>query len=120
MTVGCVVVLLRALLPIFLQRYVNRVLDRSEDYEGSVGDVDVALFRGAYTIEAVEIHKRNGRVPVPEIFQDQKNDRVATRIPLSGTVQDPKLGFWPTLGNVVRNAFIESFQPRLDQSVGGK
>ena len=53
-----------------------------------------------------------------EIFQDQPHDRIATRIPISGTVEDPQLGFWATLGNVVRNAFVKSFVPQLEQSVG--
>lgn len=64
-------VLIRALLPIAIQRYVNRVLDRSERYEGTVGDVDVSLFRGAYRIESVEIRKRNGRVPVPLLLSER-------------------------------------------------
>lgn len=55
----------RALLPIAIQRYVNRVLDRDETYQGHVGDVDVALFRGAYEIEDVTIRKRGDTVPVP-------------------------------------------------------
>lgn len=53
-----------------------------------------------------------------ELFQDQPNDRVATRIPLSGTVKDPKIAFWPTLGNVIRNAFIDAFVPQLEGSIG--
>jgi hypothetical protein len=53
-----------------------------------------------------------------EIFEDQPNDRVATRIPIAGTVEDPELGLWTTLGNVVRNAFIEAFVPQLERSVG--
>jgi hypothetical protein len=55
-----------------------------------------------------------------EVFQDQENERVATRIPIRGTVDDPDASFWLTLGNVVRNAFFESFQPRLEGSVGTK
>ena len=55
----------RAILPIAIQRYVNRVLARDETYIGHVGDVDVALIRGAYQVEDVRIDKRNGKVPVP-------------------------------------------------------
>src|SRR4030095_2073255 len=55
----------RAVLPIAIQRYVNRVLARDETYIGHVGDVDVALIRGAYQVEDVRIDKRNGKVPVP-------------------------------------------------------
>lgn len=55
-----------------------------------------------------------------ELFQDQSHDRVATRIPISGSVEDPRIGFWPTLGNVVRNAFIEALVPQLERSVGDR
>ena len=63
----------RIALPFAIQRYVNRVLDRNDTYAGSIGDVDVALFRGAYAIEQVEIHKRNGKVPVP-LFASERVD----------------------------------------------
>jgi hypothetical protein len=53
-----------------------------------------------------------------ELLEDQPNDRVATRIPVSGTVADPRVGFWATLGNVLRNAFLEAFVPQLEGSVG--
>ena len=56
---------LRAAAPFAVQRYVNRVLDRAEGYNGRIGDVDLALIRGAYQIEDVEILKSDGKVPVP-------------------------------------------------------
>jgi hypothetical protein len=59
--------------PTLIQRYVNRVLDRTEGYRGSIGDVDLALLRGAYTIEAVEIDKETGKVPVP-LFKAREVD----------------------------------------------
>jgi hypothetical protein len=55
-----------------------------------------------------------------EIFENQKEDRVATRIPVSGTAKNPEIGFWPTLGNVLKNAFIEAFRPSLERSVGDR
>jgi hypothetical protein len=53
-----------------------------------------------------------------EVFEDQEEDRVATRIPISGSVESPDIGFWPTLANVVRNAFLDAFVPALEHSVG--
>jgi hypothetical protein len=53
-----------------------------------------------------------------EVVQDQRDDRVATRIPISGAADAPQIGFWTTLGNVLRNAFIEAFVPALEHSVG--
>jgi hypothetical protein len=53
-----------------------------------------------------------------EVLQDQSEDRVATRIPNTGSVDSPQVGFWQTLGNVLRNAFVEAFVPALENSVG--
>jgi hypothetical protein len=67
-TLGLLALLLlaaRAWAPIAVQRYVNRVLDRAQGYHGTIGDVDLALWRGAYQIEDVDILKSGGRVPVP-------------------------------------------------------
>jgi hypothetical protein len=63
--VAFLLLIARAAAPILLQRYVNRVLDRTEGYHGRIGDVDLSLWRGAYTIENVEIEKSSGKVPVP-------------------------------------------------------
>lgn len=64
---GVVVLLLglRIAAPTLVQRYVNRTLDRIPEYDGRIGDVDLHLWRGAYSIEAVELVKTSGDVPVP-------------------------------------------------------
>lgn len=56
---------LRMALPYVVQRYVNDKLDESPEYDGHVGDIDIALIRGAYSIDDVEIIKTEGDVPVP-------------------------------------------------------
>ena len=58
-------VALRLALPTLVQRYVNNKLDELPQYDGRIGDVDIALFRGAYTIEDVDIVKTSGRVRQP-------------------------------------------------------
>lgn len=60
-----ILIIARALLPYAIQWYVNRTLDRLPDYDGSIGDVDVALIRGAYSVDDIEIVKTTGKVPVP-------------------------------------------------------
>ena len=55
----------RAMLPIWVRDYVNRKLNEMEDYSGHVADVDIHLWRGAYSIHGVEITKTGGAVPVP-------------------------------------------------------
>jgi hypothetical protein len=58
-------VALRVALPQILQRYVNGKLDESPAYAGQVGDIDLFLLAGSYSIENMEINKTSGMVPVP-------------------------------------------------------
>lgn len=48
---------LRLALPWILEDYVNERLASLEGYDGRVNDIDVALWRGAYQIEGIQIHK---------------------------------------------------------------
>lgn len=63
----------RVAMPWYLQRYVNRVLDRSPDYDGRVGEIDVHLWRGAYSIHNLKIVKNLQAVPVP-FFEGKRVD----------------------------------------------
>jgi len=76
----------RAYAPIAAQRYVNRVLDRAEGYHGTIGDVDLALWRGAYQIEDVDILKSGGKVPVPLLRAPLVDLSVEWRALLEGSV----------------------------------
>jgi hypothetical protein len=60
-----VVLVARAVLPSELRDYVNRTLDRNLLYEGRIGQIELHLWRGAYSIRDVHISKRTGNVPVP-------------------------------------------------------
>src|SRR5262249_28292970 len=53
--------------------YVDRQLAKNEAYRGSIGDVDVHLWRGAYVIRDIKINKVEGDVPVP-LFAARKID----------------------------------------------
>jgi uncharacterized protein DUF748 len=71
-TLGVVAVVLIGLLaaariamPSAIRWYVNRTLDRNLLYDGRIGDVDVHLWRGAYSIHDVRLNKTTGNVPVP-------------------------------------------------------
>jgi len=55
----------RALFPWGLRKYVNRTLEQSPLYQGKIGQIRVHLWRGAYSIQDVEISKTTGNVPVP-------------------------------------------------------
>ena len=67
-TVGVLVVLLvvaHIALPYVVRNYLNDKLAHMGDYRGHVNDVDLALWRGAYRINDLEIVKVSGKVPVP-------------------------------------------------------
>lgn len=54
---------------------------------------------------------------VLEIFENQGNDQFATKIPLTGDLNTPETKFFPTIINVLRNAFIQAFQKKVDDTV---
>ena len=66
-----VLVAARIALPFVLQDYVNNKLDEIPEYDGHVGDIDVALLRGAYTIKGMELVKTNGKVEIPFVKADR-------------------------------------------------
>lgn len=52
-----------------------------------------------------------------EIFENQKHDQLATRIPISGTVSDPNIDMITAVSNVLRDAFVKAFMPTLEKNV---
>lgn len=60
-------------MPRMLQWYVNRTIDRNPMYDGIIGDIDVHLWRGAYSIEDIRLIKTTGTVPVP-LFEAKRVD----------------------------------------------
>jgi hypothetical protein len=89
----------RLILPSQLRDYVNRTLDRNQLYEGRIGNVEVHLLRGAYSIHDVKISQRTGNVPVPLLvaktvdFSIQWNALIHGRIVGQFTMQEPELNF---------------------------
>lgn len=60
-----------------------------------------------------------------ELLEDQSKDRTATRIPFEGRLEQPDVGVWSAIGNLLRNAFLEALRRGLEGSVeiekvGGK
>lgn len=51
------------------------------------------------------------------IFENPKDDQVATRIPFSGELESPDSGMLATIGNLFRNAFVSAFTHALEGSI---
>lgn len=58
-------IVVRLLPPYFVLRYANKVLAGMDGYTGHVSDLAIALYRGAYQIDSVNIRKINGIIEEP-------------------------------------------------------
>jgi hypothetical protein len=91
--------IVRLMLPSFVQRYVNRTLDRNEMYSGTIGQVEIHLLRGAYSIRDIKLSKTTGNVPVPFFsakrvdFAVQWNALIHHRIVVRVLMQQPEMNF---------------------------
>lgn len=63
--IAVVAVVLRALAPVFVERYVNRALADMGEYRGRVSSVDLSLLRGGYALHDLEIVKASGATTTP-------------------------------------------------------
>ncbi len=54
---------------------------------------------------------------VMKIFQNQKKDQFATRVPFEGDVSTSNVNIWRTIGNVFRNAFVDAFRNQVEGTV---
>lgn len=68
LTVVAGLLVIRAILPTGLTWYANKLLADSPDYRGHVEDIDLALWRGGFRAESVEIIKNDPKsIPIVEI-----------------------------------------------------
>lgn len=51
------------------------------------------------------------------IFKNQSEDQLATRVPISGSTDDPDADVLTTIVNILRNAFISAFSNSLENSI---
>ncbi|WP_428311731.1 DUF748 domain-containing protein [Hydrocarboniphaga sp.] len=63
--VVALLVLLRMALPHWVTNYLNARLATMGSYHGQVAEVDLHLWRGAYTIHQLQVVKNTGKVPLP-------------------------------------------------------
>ncbi|WP_187263259.1 DUF748 domain-containing protein [Pontibacter beigongshangensis] len=68
-----VLLLFRLALPSLVKRYVNKTLSELPGYNGYVEDIDLHLYRGAYTIDGLHLVEENGNPKYPFI-QIKKTD----------------------------------------------
>ena len=52
-----------------------------------------------------------------QVFRNQPEDQVATKIPFEGDLNSPDADVWTTVVNVLQNAFIRAIQPSIDDEI---
>lgn len=57
---------------------------------------------------------------VGRIFTNPPANRVATKIPIEGTIDDPDVDLFAVIGGVLQNAFIRAFLPGIEGSINLK
>ena len=77
---------IRAALPYAVKEYVNDTLQGMTAYEGSLQDVDLAIWRGAYGIDGLRIDKRGKRESTPFFSSDRIDFSVEWRSLLRGSI----------------------------------
>jgi hypothetical protein len=70
---------LRLALPGILRDQINKHADTMGQYHGQVADVDLQIWRGAYSLNGLVIEKASGKVPVPLINVPRMNLSVSWR-----------------------------------------
>lgn len=76
----------RLYLPYWLTDYVNREISRLDGYSGSVHDIDVHLWRGAYKIHGMDIFRNGSGIPVPFVSVRTTDLSVQWRALLAGAI----------------------------------
>lgn len=52
-----------------------------------------------------------------QVFKNQPEDQVATKIPFEGDLNQPDADVWTTVVNVLQNAFVHAIQPSIDNEI---
>jgi len=95
---------LRAVMPMLIVDYVNRELGGMPGFRGSIADVDLHLWRGAYSIHGLEIDHLAGQKTVPVLSVPTVNFSIEWRALLHGAL----------VGQ------IDFYQPRIDIVAGAE
>ena len=57
---------------------------------------------------------------IQEIFENQKKQQFATRVPIQGQLDNINTNIWLTVFNSFKNAYIKAFEYKLDKSIDFK
>lgn len=86
-------------LPTVLIHYAQNRINKIPQYEVSIGDIVVSLWRGSYSIKDLKLNKLNNKIPIPFFAAEQINLSVEWAALFHGSIVakmdmlEPKLNF---------------------------
>jgi hypothetical protein len=84
---AAVLVVARLMLPHVVRDTLNDRLAHMGDYRGHVADVDIHLWRGAYSLEQLRVEKVSGKVPVPLLAMPRMDIALSWRALWHGAIR---------------------------------
>lgn len=94
---------LRLLLPYAVRHYLNTRMERMGDYHGQIADIDIHLWRGAYSVDGLQIVKVSGKVPVPLLDAPHTDIQLSWRALTHGLLRGKVAFYRPVLNFVDGN-----------------
>lgn len=100
LTIVVILLVARAVMPYAVKHYLNAHMDKMGDYHGEIADIDIHLWRGAYSIDQLRIVKQAGKVPVPLLEAPRTDIKLSWRALTHGTLRGKVAFFNPVLNFV--------------------
>ncbi len=98
----------RVAMPYLVEDYANKKLAALDSYDGHVGDIDIHLWRGAYSIDGIEIVKTGASRPVPFFRSDRVDLSVEWRSLFRGSIVSEASFLGPELNLVQGKSAADS------------
>jgi uncharacterized protein YhdP len=108
LTVAALLVAARIAMPYVVEDYANKKLASLHSYDGHVGDIDIHLWRGAYSIDDLVIVKTGASRPVPFFRSDRVNLSVEWRSLFRGSIVSEASFLGPELNLVQGKSAADS------------
>ena len=100
----------RIALPYMVENYVNKTLDALPGYTGHVSDIDLHLYRGAYTIDSLVLEEENGNPKHPFLQIPQTDLSIEWKSVFKGELVGEVVMERPSINFVAATAVADTTQ----------
>jgi hypothetical protein len=104
----------RLYLPTLVKNYVNKVLADIPGYYGQVADIDISLYRGAYTINGMYLNKVNAKTQIPYLDFPKTDIAVEWKSLFEGEIVSKIRMYNPSIIYVMEDQETAGKEPEID------